>query len=66
MEGPLPSILTSNVEFTEIHLKIASKLKSIVTILASIALVGEHIFQVLGQYLKFVITLASIEQVNTP
>ena len=30
--------------------KIASKLTSIVTILANIALAGEHIFQVLGQY----------------
>ena len=32
------------------HIKIASKLISIVTILANIALAGEHIFQVLGQY----------------
>ena len=32
------------------HIKIASKLTSIVTILANIALAGEHIFQVLGQY----------------
>ena len=31
--------------------KIASKFTSIVTILANIALAGEHIFQVLGQYL---------------
>ena len=30
--------------------KIASKLTSIVTILANIALAGEHIFQVLAQY----------------
>ena len=30
--------------------KIASKLTSIVTILANIALAGDHIFQVLGQY----------------
>ena len=36
--------------FTEILFKIASKLTSIVTILAKIALAGEHIFQVLGQY----------------
>ena len=33
------------------YLKIASKLTSIVTILANIALAGEHIFQVLAQYL---------------
>ena len=33
------------------YIKIASKLTSIVTILAKIALAGEHIFQVLGQYL---------------
>ena len=33
------------------YIKIASKLTSIVTILASIALAGEHIFQVLAQYL---------------
>ena len=33
------------------YIKIASKLTSIVTILANIALAGEHIFQVLGQYL---------------
>ena len=32
------------------YIKIASKLTSIVTILASITLAGEHIFQVLGQY----------------
>ena len=32
------------------YIKIASKLTSIVTILANIALAGEHIFQVLGQY----------------
>ena len=32
------------------YIKIASKLASIVTILANIALAGEHIFQVLGQY----------------
>ena len=32
------------------HIKIASKLTSIVTILANIALAGEHIFQVLAQY----------------
>ena len=31
-------------------IKIASKLTSIVTILANIALAGEHIFQVLAQY----------------
>ena len=33
------------------YIKIASKLPSIVTILANIVLAGEHIFQVLGQYL---------------
>ena len=32
------------------YIKIALKLTSIVTILANIALAGEHIFQVLGQY----------------
>ena len=32
------------------YIKIASKLTSIVTILANIALAGEHIFQVLAQY----------------
>ena len=32
------------------NFKIASKLTSIVTILANIARAGEHIFQVLGQY----------------
>ena len=32
------------------HIKIASKLTSIVTILASITLAGDHIFQVLGKY----------------
>ena len=32
------------------YIKIASKLTPIVTILANIALAGEHIFQVLGQY----------------
>ena len=32
------------------YVKIASKLTSLVTILANIALVGEHIFQVLAQY----------------
>ena len=32
------------------YIKNASKLASIVTILAKIALAGEHIFQVLGQY----------------
>ena len=35
---------------TEKLFKIASKLTSIVTILANIALAGEHIFQVLAQY----------------
>ena len=40
----LKLILTENL------FKIASKLTSIVTILANIALAGEHIFQVLGQY----------------
>ena len=32
------------------YIKIASKLTSIVTILANIALAGDHIFQVLAQY----------------
>ena len=32
------------------YVKIASKLTSIVTILANIALAGDHIFQVLAQY----------------
>ena len=32
------------------YIKITSKLTSILTILASIALTGEHIFQVLVQY----------------
>ena len=32
------------------YIIIASKLTSIVTILVNIALAGEHIFQVLGQY----------------
>ena len=32
------------------YIKIASKLTSIVTILANISLAGEHICQVLGQY----------------
>ena len=32
------------------YIKIASKLSIIVTILANIALAGEHIFQVLAQY----------------
>ena len=32
------------------YIKITSKLTSTVTILANIALAGEHIFQVLGQY----------------
>ena len=33
------------------HIKIASKITSILTILVNIALAGEHIFQVLTQYL---------------
>ena len=33
------------------YIKIASKVTSIVTILVNIAFAGEHIFQVLGQYL---------------
>ena len=46
---------------------IASKLTSIVKILASFMLSGEHIFQVLAQYLTSIATiLASIYQVNTP
>ena len=32
------------------YIKIASKITSIVTILANIALAGDHIFQGLGQY----------------
>ena len=58
---------------TENHFKIASKLSSIVTILAKIALAVDHIFQVLAQYswvlpihMSIVTILASIEQVNTP
>ena len=43
--------LTSKVDIYKNPLQIASKLTSIVTILASIALAGEHIFQVLAQYL---------------
>ena len=43
--------LTSKVEILEIFFKLASKLTSIVTILASFALASEHIFQVLAQYL---------------
>ena len=38
--------------FTEIIFKIASKLTSIVAILVSVTIAGEHIFQVLDQYLK--------------
>ena len=41
----LKLILTENI------FKIASKPTSIVTILAIITLAGDHIFQVLGQYL---------------
>ena len=56
------------------YIQIASKLISSVTIHTNIALAGEHIFQVLAQYLKSITTiltrivtiLASIEQVNTP
>ena len=33
------------------YIKIVTKLTSIVTMLANIALAGEHIFKVLGQYL---------------
>ena len=33
------------------YIKIAFKLTSIVTVLANIALAGDHIFQVLAQYL---------------
>ena len=32
------------------YIKIVSKLTSVMTILANIALAGDHIFQVLGQY----------------
>ena len=60
--------------FTEILFKIALKLTSIVTILASIALAGEHIFSSIGLILLSITTiltsivtiLASIEQANTP
>ena len=38
------------IDFTENLFKIASKLTSIVTLLANIALAGDHIFQVLAQY----------------
>ena len=49
------------------YIKIAPKLTSIVTILASIALAGGHILQALVQYLTSIVTiLESIEQVNTP
>ena len=56
------------------YIKIASKLTSIVTILANVALAGEHIYQALGSSLVSITTiltsivtiLASIEQVNMP
>ena len=38
------------------NIKIASKLTSIVTILANIALAGEHIFQTFAQYLQVTTT----------
>ena len=44
----LNSLLKSLI--TEMLLKIPSKLTSNITILTIITLVGEHIFQVLGQY----------------
>ena len=44
-------LLNGRVVISEIrYMKIASKLASIVVILAIIALAGEHIFQVLAQY----------------
>ena len=43
--------LTPEVDICRNPLQNASKLTSIVTILPSIALAGEHIFQVLAQYL---------------
>ena len=43
--------LTSYVEIYRNPLQIASKLTSIVAVLVSITLAGEHIFQVLAQYL---------------
>ena len=53
----LASIVTILVSFKPILIylkakcwKITLKLTSIVTILANVALAGEHIFQVLGQY----------------
>ena len=42
---------TTKVDIYRNPLQNASKLTSIVTILASIALAGEHIFHVLAQYL---------------
>ena len=42
---------SNNLPQTFKYIKIASKLTSIVAILASITLAGEHIFQVLAQYL---------------
>ena len=56
------------------YIKNASKLTSIVAILANIALAGEHIFQMLAQYslvlpqysASIATIFASIEQVNTP
>ena len=48
--GKITLKLTSNVEIYKLLFRIASKLTSIVTILANIALEGEHIFQVLGEY----------------
>ena len=48
--GSLPLKLTSKVDIIETIFKIPSILTSIVT-LASIGLAGEHIFQVLAQYL---------------
>ena len=42
--------LTLKVDSYTTPFKIASKLTSIVTMLANIALAGDHIFQILGQY----------------
>ena len=48
------------------YIKIASKLTSIVTILASITLAGEHIFSSIGSILVSIIKiLASLEKANT-
>ena len=47
----ISQIQSNNLPQALKYIIIALKLTSIVTILASIALAGDHIFQVLGQYL---------------